>query len=502
MNLRNPFTLRVAERIDTETGFLRMFSSEVLSGIIEKSEKSELWNNVLFIRSSPGGGKTSLLYVFEPSVLNIVKTSNNNDLIKRLEHLGVLVGGKIQLLAAYILCSRSFETIEDLNVDPATKKRIFFSLLNSRIITSTLKAILSLKQKEFPNDLKYIQFDYIDNNNYFLGLKTPCNGEQLYNWANEIERNLYSIMDSLLPISDNSIMGHGEIFTFEIFNSENLHFNNQPCFANLLFMLDDAHRLTSGQRNFLIKDIVDKRNRNTIWIAERMEALSSLETIGAKEKRDYNVLNLEKYWTDHDSHFKKVLGNIANIRASMSSEEIDTFQSNIEDTIGVQYNSKLNESIDSSLQFFKQTSQASSKYSPWIDEIIREGEGLSLYEKAILYKQGEIVISRNKAKPQLSFDFFEEENFYSKIDGKTKNSAKLFISKERGIPFYYNFKDITDISSYNIEQFLSITSELFELMLSKKMKAKFGQSSSLSISAEEQHKILKKSSDWKMERTA
>ena len=67
--LRNPFLMRASERIESDVNFLRLYSPIVLDSLIEKNSNDTLWNNVIFIRSSPGGGKTSLLRVFEPSTL-------------------------------------------------------------------------------------------------------------------------------------------------------------------------------------------------------------------------------------------------------------------------------------------------------------------------------------------------------------------------------------------------------------------------------------------------
>ena len=63
--LRNPFLMRASERIESDVNFLRLYSPIVLDSLIEKNSNDTLWNNVIFIRSSPGGGKTSLLRVFE-----------------------------------------------------------------------------------------------------------------------------------------------------------------------------------------------------------------------------------------------------------------------------------------------------------------------------------------------------------------------------------------------------------------------------------------------------
>ena len=63
--VRNPFKLNSSESIETDADFLRLFGPGVLDLLPEGATSRRL----LFIRSAPGGGKTTLLRVFTPSVL-------------------------------------------------------------------------------------------------------------------------------------------------------------------------------------------------------------------------------------------------------------------------------------------------------------------------------------------------------------------------------------------------------------------------------------------------
>ena len=66
---RNPFAMRASEKITDDVLFLRLFSSESLALLRTLNEKGQLWGNVIRLNSAPGGGKTSLLRIFSPSVL-------------------------------------------------------------------------------------------------------------------------------------------------------------------------------------------------------------------------------------------------------------------------------------------------------------------------------------------------------------------------------------------------------------------------------------------------
>lgn len=52
--LRNPFRLRASEKIESDVSFLRLYSPIVLDALCEKHKDGKLWNNVMYIHSSPG----------------------------------------------------------------------------------------------------------------------------------------------------------------------------------------------------------------------------------------------------------------------------------------------------------------------------------------------------------------------------------------------------------------------------------------------------------------
>lgn len=70
--LRNPFKIRATEKIDSDAGFLKLFSPLVLESLEEANQQSKLWEHVVYVHSSPGAGKSSLIRVFEPSSLKIL----------------------------------------------------------------------------------------------------------------------------------------------------------------------------------------------------------------------------------------------------------------------------------------------------------------------------------------------------------------------------------------------------------------------------------------------
>lgn len=496
--LRNPFVMRASEKIESVANFLRLYSPIVIDILIEKHTQGVLWKNVVFIHSSPGAGKTSLLRVFEPVSLRTLFNSKSSpdykELFGQLKKLEVVNEDKIGLLGVILLCTRNYETLEELDVSAGQKTRFFFSLLNSRIILSALRSILQLHNKPFPEGLKEIKFDYANETNHFINLKLPCNGQQLYDWASEVEKKIYIAIDSFLPVEDIKPDGHDELFAFSVLTPDSLKINDQPICNKILFMLDDTHKLSSNQRTRLQKYVLEKRGNFNIWISERLEALEPKENLGSFQNRDYEEINLERFWDDRKSKLEKILVNIANKRASLSTEDVTSFQEYIESDLNEEtYKNEFFDIINSTNSNIAQLTSHTDKFNEWLN-YVSSFDGNPL-EKAVLLKKMEILIVRHLKKDQLSLDFpLTQEELREKLKSDIEVTAKLFMSKDSKIPYYHGLNALLNLSSNNIDQFLTFSSDLFEEMLSNKISGK-----EVTIDSGSQEKIIRRIADkkWK-----
>jgi hypothetical protein len=488
--LRNPFRMRASEKIESDASFLHLFSPMVLEALYEKHEKGKLWDNVLFIHSSPGAGKTSLLRIFDPgslSTLFINKSSSDyKELFTSLKRIEAINNDGIDVLGVTLVCTGNYEILEELELSIVQKQRLFFSLLNIRIVIATLRSILTLNQKRFPEDLEKIEFTYKNQDNYFTSLNVPCNGKVLFEWASSIEKKIYSIIDSFLP-EEMQAEGHSELYAFTVLKPENIKFDGQPVCKKILFMLDDTHKLSFNQREALTKYLIDKRGNFSIWISERLEALDPTENLGSFKGRDYDEINLERFWDKKISRFESILLNIAEKRARISTEDIDNFQEYIQSELNEEsYKQKFMDSITLTLDSIRKLTLFSSKFSEWL-KYAETFEGTP-FERALMLKAIEIIINRNKEKSQLSFDFaLTVQELTEKINPGVEAAAKLFLSEFIKLPYYYSFSNLCKLSSNNIEQFLTYSADLFEEMISNKLRG-----TQLLINSEVQEKIINK----------
>lgn len=494
--LRNPFKMRASEKVESDASFLRLFSPIALDTLAEKHTNGKLWGNVLFIHSSPGAGKTSLIRVFEPSSLVTLlankSASDYKELFSCLKRIETVTNDSIEVLGVTLICTRNYEILEELNISEAQKKRIFFSLLNARIVISTLRAISNLSQQTFPDCLSRIYFDYNNSENYFKSITTPCTGEELYNWASNLERQIYRAVDSFLPIDDLSIEGHDELFAFSILTPDCLTIDGKKISNKILFMLDDAHKLSRAQRNVFRRYVIERRGNFNIWISERLEALEPDEQLRSFNERDYEEINLEKFWSDSYGKFEKILKSISDKRAALSTEDVNSFQEFLTSNLNEErYKDNLQKQIETSWQTIQKLTAISNKFDEWV-KVAHDFQG-SVFEKAQFLKEMEILIQRNLGKSQMSFEFpLTKLELDDKMSSEITSAARLFLSQEAKIPYYFGFGALSRLSSNNIEQFLAFAGELFEEMISNKISGK-----EIIVGDDSQEKIIKEIAERK-----
>jgi len=78
------------------------------------------------------------------------------------------------------------------------------------------------------------------------------------------------------------------------------------------------------------------------------------------------------------------------------------------------------------------------------------------------------------------------EELEDKISSEVISAARLFLSRETKLPYYFGFQTLARLSSSNIEQFLTFSSVLFEEMISNKISGK-----DITVNDHEQDKLIK-----------
>lgn len=501
----NPFFSRPSETIGADDKFIQLFSPDVLDIF---DEKKPLWDIVNIIRSSPGGGKTTLLRLFTPDILLRIKNKQKDEqhlieIYKKLKMLGIYDEKDNPLLiATHIPFTNEYSTLEYLKINDAAKSHLFFSLLNTRIILSVLYSFCKIKDLDFPEDLDKLIINQNPAMTGYNPLRNINNGKEIYDWCCENEEKICSDIDNITLTDNHEVDKSIELYALHLFDPKNMIYNGHPVTEKILVMLDDVHNLSQNQRGVLMKNIIDRRPSVNVWIAERLQALSMEEIIseGNIVNRDFVLVNLEQFWSKGNK-FQKFAGSVAEKRLSTIAEgESTNLSSYLSETIDKDYV----EVAKKHTQIIKERLNSNfnkKKYSKWIET--RENFVGNEIETLVEWKRLEILIYRDHGNSQqvLQFEDLLDENSLDYQDGSDiENAARLFLHEEFKLPYYYGIDKISRLSSSNIEQFLNISGKLFEAISTNQLKKiSQGKNLSVSITPKKQDQLIKKLTDekWK-----
>ena len=450
------------------------------------------------IRSAAGGGKTSLLRLFTPSVLHKLHARRGEDPVKelhgRLQALGALDEKGPKLLGVMLVCGRNYASLQDLPIEQVMRSRLFFGLLNARIILAVLRSALALRGLDYPNDLARLHVAAPSEVDVPADLQLPCSGEAIYDWARGLERTICAELDSFGPLQATSLPGHDALFALAVVHPDALTIDGQQVAERVVLLMDDIHMLTSQQRALLVERVVEARSRVGIWIAERFEALNTQELLasGSAEGRDHETpIEVEWHWRRHHERFEKHVMRIADRRVRSSTEtELDAFRSCLEDSLdGAEYEPIFDRAAGEIAARVRERVQQSGRFQEWLEA--RERTMGTPRERAIAWRALEILIEREINRPQKGlFDDatpLEENELNDKDDSSVNKAAELFLAREYELPYYFGPDRIARLASLNIEQFLGLAGTIFEEVIA----AELLRGGTQVLSAKRQHSLMK-----------
>ncbi len=489
---RNPFRLRASEHIESEETFVRLFSPDVLDML----NIPDIWEHPQIIRSAPGGGKTSLLRLFTPSSLRTIHSLRTReymkDLFRSLSSLEAVDESGPIVIGVFLGCGHSFATLEDLDLDDGRKRRLFLSLLNARIVLATLRSILDLRQKDITH-LSSIQFERGSTTPDFSSIIKDYSGVGLFDWAQGVERTVCEALDSFLPLSESHLPGHDSLISLNILGTCKLLFEGSLVTQHILIMLDDVHFLTPHQRDWLLNAILSLRSPVSVWLAERLEALTvdELLSTGSPQGRDYSEVTIEDYWRgSRINKFEKMVSSVADRRTSDARDvEIRRFADCLLDALdGDEWDPTYTIAIKKVAARVKEKTSGHSKFTAWLSEC--ESTPGTPREQLLGWRTLEILIERELRKAQQTLDFIEYDTseLIQKNSSDVRAASELFIAHEFNLPYYFGLSRLACMASSNIEQFLWLSGDIFEECVSAALLRKPSHLTPIS-----QERILRKS---------
>lgn len=483
---RNPFRVRASTRTVSDDQFIKTFAASAVEIL---QDPKNPWSGLVFVRSAPGGGKTTLLRLLTPGALKRALAYGEDQRYRAtrdaLQDAGVVDGQKALLWGVYLPFAIEYRTLDELG---ARALPVFRALLSARIVLSALKALMAHLDLEHPEDLKRLTAIWSP----MAGAQLPAEatGEALLEWASAIEDSVFELMDQLGAVQGAAGKGLTELDGLHWLADAEFKIDGRKIAERPVLLLDDLQYLSPSQHSYFNGALTALRKPLGIWAAERLEALQEKDLIapGVLEGRDYDsVIKLEERWQRRDAALKKFLSQIADLRAHQADGfgDRDFFPAIADELEAAQWDEKLKAARDLIEARILAGPGGAPRYATWIAQA-REKTG-SPKEVAIEWAALEILIHRDHGKAQRAFEFDQLSEDEALVRSNVREAAELFVSRDAGSPYYFGRERLSLLSSSNIDQFVEMSGDLFEEILSASLLRKGDRP----LSAERQDAILR-----------
>ena len=460
--MRNPFRLRAAQRAVSDEEFVRLFGAGALDLM---DDIADPWGGLVFLRSAPGGGKTSFLRLLTPRPLKIASLLHDDEncrptynALRQREAIGERGPNILGVFCAF---TNEYRDLEEIDLGGG----MFRALLNARIVIATVRSLLERSDRAYPDDLSTIKTSWTPDSD--TTIPAVATGVELFEWASEIERNFYDQLDAL-DDAEHGRVGHTRLDVLQWFSKAQIEDAHGIVEAKRVLLLDDLQFLTEGQRRSLTELLLQVRASCGIWVAERMEALSHQELLseGALENRDYQgVIQLENKWAHRLTAYTKFVSQIAELRArrAESFNDRDLFSLIAERDDDAVWRDRFELASKAVRDRVEQmVGSEEVRYHQWIVDT-EESPG-DAFQKAVNWRTTQILVERDLSRSQrtFGFDVLTADDFKDRSSSAMVQAAELFLRKEMNAPIYFGKAAIAGVSSTNVDQYIDVAGDLFE----------------------------------------
>ena len=466
---RNPFFVRTAEQFESDDQFLSLFSLAVLDLLPDDGS----WNRLLRIELAPGSGKSTLLRVFTPTVLKgIVNRRHQSEfstLATKLASLDVIDSKGVQLLGVLVNCKDDFNRLADLPLDHKLQSSLFWALLHSRLALLTMRAMLQLNGLTYPKDVGLVCFEPRSDGVVRRPDARIISGEQMFERSRQAEQDIVDSLNRFLPTAPR-LENCSAIDDFlQLLNTHRIRIEGEAPAKHILLMFDDAHMLADAQRIELTQEL-ERHDQSAFasWFAMRLRALSPpdliAETVHAN-RESYPTLDFEK-WSGQK--IESWLVEVGDRRAQRAQRDVSSFESCLANSLETEIEGSVLEEVAVKE---RQRAYALAKpygvlYDLWLAYWENLVSALPPRKRAISWAQLQIRMQRRIQNNQAEFDFEPlPEVYVEEARSDTIEMANMFMAQRNNLPFFFGVKKVAQLASSNVDQFLSLSAALFDLLL-------------------------------------
>jgi hypothetical protein len=492
----NPFLERRSERTTSDQEFALVFSPKILEKLSDEAFKG----GVHIFRSAPGGGKTTILRAFTPTVLRSFWRAKGTNELKESFPLFVDRGvlddqDGPQLLGVMISCASGYADLPSSAT--AIEEGPFRALLDCRVVLRTIRSLGAYLGFSSDEPLDSIQIEYGEGAQDLQNIPKLTTARELANWAEAQEKKIYAELDSFAGRNNQTLPSSSRFESVLWLQSVRFMQNGQPVASSRLLMIDDLQRLRRKQRDGLIDELTVQRPEIPIWLAMRTLVLGdSLLSQGARVGRDINEYALEELWSGSKGihQFSSFAQNVLDRRMNRQDTVTGSFSQRLRDQLEPE---EIRPFVQPGIDVYQSSVQPHEKnmrYSEWLARAEK-----STAEPTLEMLQGlfttRILVARDAAKKQMSLDLaLPAEEIDEKDSSSLRGAADIQLHEELGVPYYYGLEQLCVMASYNVEEILSLAAVLYEGIVASQVLGK----RSPELSPAEQEKIIREAAEQRL----
>lgn len=525
----NPFLSRAAELLRDDEAFLAVVSPEPVTHHLKKSgEVGILYDRLVLIRGTPGSGKTTMARLFEyPTLYTLLRNKSSTgykELHAALSECHAVKDEEPLVLGCRLPMESDYRDFWEFPYADEIKTSLMVSLLQARTILGWFR---HLQASGVSPD--HVEMVTRPESHALLDTIGGVKGESVAARAAEVENRIYKVITALVP-PDLATLAHDVGTPYRPFDHiERIRVpavqGSEAGTRDLipLAIFDDAHELHPDQFQAMERFLVRRELRIARWIIARFDVLLPEQALaeaiddrsdvaeypGVAAGRDTVLILLQSSGRrlEQRKRFRGLAKDMASRylrRMPLLNDKGLTVLGNLLHEAGAGLTPgrlrDLGEKVDSAQSQLRISATLRTGYEKQIREYWGEKTPLpnEIALGMLLVMMHRYEVRRAKAVPGL-FDYqgegeSEQGRPVAANDAVYETALfQLFRGYER--PYYYGIDAVCDAGSENAEQFLRLSAELVEAVVTQLARSK-----PPSLSPVSQHKLLRETADRIMEK--
>lgn len=519
--MENPFLKRATEMLRDHEAFLAMVTPEPVKHFLSRPGKEGvLYDRLVFVRGTPGSGKTTLATLFEfPTLAALLRNKNipaHRTLVASLVDSGAIASGRPAVLGCRLPMETDYRDFWEFPYQDDLKLSLMVALVQARAVLGWIR---NLTSTGIPlDDIEVVPRQDAEAAILAVGGTT---GKGLLERARSIELALYKVVGALVApdVSRLDTESTGAYRPFDVIDQFRVPLgrDNDRRIVELrpLVILDDAHVLHPAQYQGVKSWLMRRELRVARWVLTRLDVMHPDEALaaitedrtertqlpGVTVTRETTEIMLQSGRGDRRpqrASFRKMARDMADrYLGSMpifNSRGLNTLADLMSTDVDPLAASRRKELVASVEATRKRLSISESRFRKIEEEVNSYSPASGSFPDDIRLGMLIILMHRYaKRIPQQSLfgqEIDPEPTKALTVDATVFEAARIQLLHKYDRPYYVGIDDLCDAGSENAEQFLRLAAVIVETAMTQLVR-----SQQPSVDAASQNRLLRKSAD-------